>query len=300
MSFIYIDSACYSIGSGVWLQQHNTYIQVEEEKNIPLTENRIVICISSKRSTHSANWYFLGEVNIGEGTLVNDTIERDNTRGFLKLTIPTSIPNNRLGYYYCSIKIGKDSSGNQYARHTIRISSTRTSTLPTTSYITTSKKTTTTKSLITTTPLITQTTVPSTTTTTLNSIPSIQIQLSYTPDYDTVFIGVDDVIVTCVAMTENNLQLNVSLFDMNNGNLLKKETDNDGRLEIDERIELMKGNLTYKCIAVTEIGSVEAFISIRAESELLENDCNVSLFSGLIDRYRKNEHHYTSIHSIVY
>ena len=71
-------------------------------------------------------------------------------------------------------------------------------------------------------------------------------------------------------MTENNLQLNVSLFDMNNGNLLKKETDNDGRLEIDERIELMKGNLTYKCIAVTEIGSVEAFISIRAESELLE------------------------------
>ena len=77
-------------------------------------------------------------------------------------------------------------------------------------------------------------------------------------------------------MTENNLQLNVSLFDMNNGNLLKKETDNDGRLEIDERIELMKGNLTYKCIAVTEMGSVEAFISIRAESELFEYDCNVS------------------------
>ena len=190
-------------------------------------------------------------------------IERDNTRGFLKLTIPTSIPTSRLGYYYCSIKEYKDLHKVLLVRHTIRISSTQTSTLPTTSYITISKKTTTTKSVITTTPLITQTSlVPSTTTTTIDSIPSIQIQLSYIPDYDTVFIGVDDVIVTCVTMTENNLQLNVSLFDMNNGNLLKKETDNDGRLEIDERIELMKGNLTYKCIAVTEIGSVEAFISM--------------------------------------
>ena len=212
-------------------------------------------------------------------------IERDNTRGFLKLTIPTSIPTSKLGYYYCSIKEYKDLHKVLLVRHTIRISSIQTSTLPTTSYITISKKTTTTKSLITTTPLITQTSlVPSTTTTTIDSIPSIQIQLSYTPDYDTVFIGVDEIIVTCVAMTENNLQLNVSLFDMNNGNLLKKETDNDGRLEIDERIELMKGNLTYKCIAVTEIGSVEAFISIRAESELLEYDrIAISLVSESID-----------------
>ena len=172
----------------------------------------------------------------------------------------------------------------QSVRHTIRISSTQTSTPTTTSYITTQKTTTTiTEPLVTTTPLCTQTTlVPSNTTTTINSISSIQIQLSYTPDYDTIFIGVNDVIVTCVAMTENNLQLNVSLFDMNNGNLLKKETDNDGRLEIDERIEPMKGNLTYKCIAVTEIGSVEAFISIRAERKLLEYDCNISLVRAVV------------------
>ena len=214
-------------------------------------------------------------------------IDRDKTRGFLKLTIPTSTPTSRLGYYYCSTKEYKDLHKVLLIRHTIRISSSQTSTLPTTSYITTQEKatatTTTTKSLITTTPLITQTSlVPSTTTTTINSIPSIQIQLSYTPDYDTVFIGVDDVIVTCVAMTENNLQLNVSLFDMNNRNLLKKETDNDGRLEIDERIELMKGNLTYKCIAVTEIGSVEAFISIRAESELLEYNCDQNWAAPLV------------------
>ena len=120
----------------------------------------------------------------------------------------------------------------------------------------------------------TQTTpVPSTTTTTIHSIPSTQIQLSYTPDYDVVFIGVDDVIVTCVATNENSLQLHVSLFDVNNGNLLKEETDNDDRVEIEERIELVEGNLTYKCIAVTEIGSEEAFISIRAESELEYNFC---------------------------
>ena len=252
------------------LQQQNRYIQLEERQEISLTENRIVICVSSKgvASDNSANWYFLGEDTTGEGTIVSDMIERDNIRGFLKLTIPTSIPTSKLGYYYCSIEEYTDFTNIEPVRHTIRISSTQTSTLPTL-YITTQK---------TTTPLNTQTTfVPSTTTTTMNSIPSIQIQLSYTPDYDTVFIGADDVIVTCVAMTENSLQLNVSLFDMNNGNLLKRETDNDGRLEIDERIELMKGNLTYKCIAVTEIGSVEAFISIRAKSELLEYDCNISL-----------------------
>ena len=264
------------IGSGVWLQQQNTYIQVEERQDISLTDSRAVVCVTSKGVVNSGNWYFLGEVATGEGMIVSDMIERDYNRGFVKLIIPTSTPNSRLGYYYCSIKIYTDQSNVQTVRHTIRISSTSTSTTTTTTAShTTSQKTTittTTKSPITTTPLNTQTTlVPSTiTTTTINYIPSIQIQLSYTPDYDTVFIGVDDVIVTCVAMSENSLQLDVSLFDVNNGILLKKETDYDGRVEINERIELVKGNLTYKCIAVTEIGSVEAFISVQVESELLE------------------------------
>ena len=262
------------IGSGVWLQQQNTYIQVEERQDIQLTEDRVVTCVSSRGVVNSANWYFLGEVATGEGMIISDMIEIDYTRGFLKLIIPTSTPNSRLGYYYCSIKIYTDLSNVQTVRHTIRIYSTQTSTTTTASHTTTQKTTitTTTKSPIITTPLNTQTTIaPSTTTTTtINSIPSIQIQLSYTPDYGTVFIGVDDVIVTCVAMSENSLQLDVSLFDVNNGILLKKETDNDGRVEIDERIELVRGSLTYKCTAVTEIGSVEAFISVQVESELLE------------------------------
>ena len=271
----------FSIGSGIWLQRHsNTYIQVEEGQEITLTEDRVVMCVSSKGVGDSANWYFLGEVATGEGMKVSDMIERDKKRGFLKLIIPTN--NSRLGYYYCSIKEYTDPSNFQTVRHTIRISSTQISTATTTSIShTTSQKTTmttTTKSPITTTSLNTQTTlVPSTTTTTtINSIPSIQIQLSYTPDYDIVFIGVDDVIVTCVAMSENSLQLDVSLFDVNNGILLKTETDNDGRVEIDEIIELVKGNLTYKCIAVTDIGSVETFISVQVESELLEYGCNIS------------------------
>ena len=296
------DTVHLHIGSGVWLQQQSTYIQVEERQEIPLTEHRILICVSSRGVMNFANWYFLGEDATGEGELISDMIERDNTRGFLKLTIPTSISDSRLGYYYCSIKVYTDLYNIETVRHTIRISSTQTLTAATTSIIETS-----TKSPLTTTPLNTQTTttqsntqttttqsntqtattqsntqttttpsntqttpVPSATTTTIYSIPSTQIQLSYTPDYDVVFIGVDDVIVTCVATNENSLQLHVSLFDVNNENLLKEDTDNDGRVEIDERIELVKGNLTYKCIAVTEIGSEEAFISIRAESELLE------------------------------
>ena len=275
MLFIYM-----YVGSGVWLQQQSTYIQVEERQEVPLTENRTIICVNSKGVRNSANWYFLGEDATGEGELVSDMIERDNTRGFLKLTIPTSISDSRLGYYYCSIREYTDLHNIETVIHTIIISSAQTSTAATTLYSTTQGTTitTTTKSPLTTTPLNIQTTstqsntqttpVPSTTTTTIHSIPSTQIQLSYTPDYDVVFIGVDDVIVTCVATNENSLQLHVSLFDVNNGNLLKEETDNDGRVEIDERIELVKGNLTYKCIAVTEIGSEEAFISIRAESEL--------------------------------
>ena len=71
-------------------------------------------------------------------------------------------------------------------------------------------------------------------------------------------------------MSENSLQLDISLFDVNNGILFNKETDNDVRVEIDVRIELVGGNQTYKCTAVTEIGSVEAFISVQVESELLE------------------------------
>ena len=144
----------YSIGSGVWLQQQNRYIQLEERQEIPLTENRIVICVSSEGVINSANWYFLGEDTTGEGTKVSDMIERDNTRGFLKLTIPTSIPTSRLGYYYCSTKEYTDFTNIEPVRHTIRISSTQTSTLPTTSYITTQK--TTTEPLVTYTPLSTQ------------------------------------------------------------------------------------------------------------------------------------------------
>ena len=159
------------IGSGVWLQQQNTYIQVEERQDISLIENRIVICINSKGVLNSADWYFLGEDTTGEGTLISDMIERDNTRGFLKLTTPISIPTSKLGYYYRSTKIYTDLYVIQSVRHTIRIYSTQAST-PTTPYITTQK---------TTTPLNIQTTfVPSTTTTTMNSIPSIQIKLSYT------------------------------------------------------------------------------------------------------------------------
>ena len=70
---------------------------------------------------NNANWYFLEEDTIGEGTIVSDMIERDNTRGILKLTIPISIPTSRLGYYYCSIKEYTDYSDIQSVRHTIRI-----------------------------------------------------------------------------------------------------------------------------------------------------------------------------------
>ena len=64
------------IGSGVWLQQQNTYIQVEERQDIQLTEDRVVTCVSSKGVVNSANWYFLGEVATGEGMRVSDMIER--------------------------------------------------------------------------------------------------------------------------------------------------------------------------------------------------------------------------------
>ena len=84
------------IGSGVWLQQQNTYVQVEEGHDISLKDSRAVVRVTSKGVVNSGNWYFLGEVATGEGMIISDMIERDYTRGFLKLTIPTSTPNSRL------------------------------------------------------------------------------------------------------------------------------------------------------------------------------------------------------------
>ena len=57
--------------SGLWLHGENTYLQVEEGQEIPLTENRIIVCVSSKGVVNFANWYFFGEDATGEGELVS-------------------------------------------------------------------------------------------------------------------------------------------------------------------------------------------------------------------------------------
>ena len=215
---------------------------MSDKEEIILTQTVILVCVSSQTSGES-NWYFSGEDVTEEGIQVNDMIERDESKGFIKLTLPTSLPTDRVGYYYCSTSELTDKMTSQNVKHNIKV--TLSSNNPTT----------------TATPVLP---------TVINLSPSTQLELSYTPDYDILFVGIDDVIVTCNAINDDGLQLNVSLVDANNTSVLENEITNDRRVQLEERIELVKGNLSYKCIAVTETGSVEESITIRAESELLQ------------------------------
>ena len=66
-------------------------------------------------------WYYKGDSNTGEGDIV-DAIA-DQSRGFLTLTLPMSLPANRTGYYQCnSIEYNVDTGNIHSKQHSIRAS----------------------------------------------------------------------------------------------------------------------------------------------------------------------------------
>ena len=85
-----------------------------------LTENRILVCVTSSGYLYTA-WHYRGDTNTGLGERVLDT-ESDQLKGFLKLNLPQSLPADRTGYYYCNTSEYVDTGNTQYKEHSVRIS----------------------------------------------------------------------------------------------------------------------------------------------------------------------------------
>ena len=108
------------LGSGIWLQQEDTYTELSEAETIVLTEDRTPVCVSSSGSAYTS-WYYRGDSNTGVGERITDT-ELDSTKGFLKLNFPITLPSNRTGFYYCTSYENIDTRNTQLKDHSIRIS----------------------------------------------------------------------------------------------------------------------------------------------------------------------------------
>ena len=119
-----------------------------------------------------------------------------------------------------------------------------------------------------TTPLQTAATNPTTkeAITSTPQFPTTHLNFYYTTNYTEVFVGVDDVTLICIVKTDSLHILNVSLVDTETGSILKSQTGSEGDIQLEQRVELKKGDLSYKCTVDTETGQTEEqYVSIRAE-----------------------------------
>ena len=81
-----------------------------------------------------------------------------------------------------------------------------------------------------------------------------------------MFAGVDDVTVVCVVSTNSRMSINVSLVDTETGSILKSHTGSEGEIRLEQRVELKRGEISYRCIAITETGGTEEqTVVIRVE-----------------------------------
>ena len=108
------------LGSGIWLQQEDTYTELSEAGTVVLTEDTTLVCVSSSGSAYTS-WYYRGDSNTGEGERITDTV-LDTTKGFLKLNFPITLPSNRTGFYYCTSYDNIDTHSTEFKEHSIRIS----------------------------------------------------------------------------------------------------------------------------------------------------------------------------------
>ena len=96
--------------------------------------------------------------------------------------------------------------------------------------------------------------------------PTTHLNFYYTTNYTEVFVGVDEVTLICIVKTDSLHVLNVSLVDTETGSILKSQTGSEGDIQLEERVEVKKGDLSYKCTVNTETGQTEEqYVSIKAE-----------------------------------
>ena len=83
-------------------------------------------------------------------------------------------------------------------------------------------------------------------------------------------MGFDDAILTCVVITNSKQILNVTLVDVNTGDILQSQFGNYETLVMYHNLELQTGTMNYRCDVVTEIGVVrQDTVTVRVQGLLL-------------------------------
>ena len=164
-----------------------------------------------------------------------------NYKGFLTLSLQTT---SRAGYYICNtLEVTEDTYVTGNTEHGIIVSVTIVT--PTTTPIPTAP--------IPTIPISTLQHNTQTTTTTT----TVSTELFYTPDYYNLFVGFDDVTLTCVVITDSVQMLNVTLIDVSTEHILQSQFGNYATVVMYHNLELQTGTMSYRCRVVTERGVVK-------------------------------------------
>ena len=109
---------------------------------------------------------------------------------------------------------------------------------------------------------------------------TLSLKLFYTPDYDNLFVGFDDVILTCVVITNSIQILNATLVDVNTGDILKSQFGNYETLLMYHNLELQTGAMNYRCNIMTGKGVVrQDIVTLRVQGLLF---CLRNLYSNAI------------------
>ena len=83
-------------------------------------------------------------------------------------------------------------------------------------------------------------------------------------------MGFDDVILTCVVITNSIQILNATLVDVNTGDILKSQFGNYETLLMYHNLELQTGALNYRCNVMTVRGVVrQDTVTLRVQGLLL-------------------------------
>ena len=221
-------------GSGIYKQQQDSYTQLTVGETVLITEDTTLVCVSSIAGNSA--WYYR-DISTGVYERVTDDTDVIDYKGFLTLSLQTT---SRAGYYICqTLEVTDDTYTTGIIVHSIIVS------VP----IVTATATPIPTGPVVTTPITTPATTTITTTTT-----TVSIELSYTPDYDNLFVGFDDVTLTCVVITDSVQMLNVTLIDVSTEHILQSQFGNYATVVMYHNLELQTGTMSYRCRVVTERG----------------------------------------------
>ena len=251
---------CYELlftGSGIYKQQQDTYTQLTDGESVYITEDTTLVCVSSVAGRSA--WYY-SNISTGVEERVIDGTDVIRYKGFLTLSLQIT---SRAGYYICqTTEVTEDTYTTGIIVHSIIVTTTARP-IPTTGPITTTLiptgpvVTTPITTILTATGASIQYTSTTETTTTTTTTTTVSTELFYTPDYYNLFVGFDDVTLTCVVITDSVQMLNVTLIDVSTEHILQSQFGNYATVLMYHNLELQTGTMSYRCRVVTERGVVK-------------------------------------------